>query len=386
MIRPNALMFLLLGAFVAQAQLRTAEPASAGVSAERLSKATSLLEAETSSGRVLAASIIVARDERIVLHKGFGRLAPATTSRPAEPGTIFLLASITKPVAACALMLLVERGQVSLDDPVSRYLPEFAGDDRKNTRVRDLLSHTSGLPDMLPENTQLRRAHAPLSEFVRHAMTTPLLFPPRTDFRYQSMGILLAAEIVERVSGKRLRDFLKQEIFNPLGMRSSALGMGDFAIQDTAWCQTSGRPNSPDTERFGANSPYWRDMGHPWGGMHSTTMDLAILLQTFLNGGVYGGVRVFSPATVAAMTRDQNNAIGKPWGLGWGLAASPVWCYFGDLTSPRAFGHSGATGTVAWADPERRLLCVILTTRPSGEDNGRLLRLVSNAVAGSLER
>jgi CubicO group peptidase (beta-lactamase class C family) len=68
------------------------------------------------------------------------------------------------------------------------------------------------------------------------------------------------------------------------------------------------------------------------------------------------------------------------------LATSPVWSYFGELTSPRAFGHSGATGTVAWGDPERRLLCVILTTRPSGEDNGRLLRVVSNAVAGSLER
>ncbi|MBK5294871.1 MAG: beta-lactamase family protein, partial [Acidobacteriia bacterium] len=118
------------------------------MSAQRLSNALRLLETETSSGRVLAASILVARDERIVLHQGFGRLAPAPGSRAAGPETIFLLASITKPVAACALMLLVERGMVSLDDPVSRYLPEFKGDDRKNTRVRDLLSHTSGLPDM----------------------------------------------------------------------------------------------------------------------------------------------------------------------------------------------------------------------------------------------
>ena len=376
---------LLFGtASVVKAQLRTADPASAGMSTERLSNALRLLETETSSGRVLAASILVARDERIVLHRGFGRLAPDPGSRTVSPDTIFLLASITKPVTSCAMMLLVERGMVSLDDPVSHYLPEFKGDDRRNTRVRDLLSHTSGLPDMLPENTELRRAHAPLSEFVRRAMTTPLLFAPRTDFRYQSMGILLAAEIVERVSGKRLRDFLKREIFDPLGMRSSALGLGGFKIADTAWCQTSG--SSADLERFGANSPYWRDMGHPWGGMHSTTNDLGILLQTFLNGGAYGGVRVFSPTTVAAMIRDQNTSIAKPWGLGWGLATSPVWCYFGDLASPRTFGHSGATGTVAWADPDRRLVCVILTTRPSGADNGRLLRLVSNAVAGSIER
>jgi CubicO group peptidase (beta-lactamase class C family) len=379
--------WMLLGAVsVAQAQLRSTDPASAGISAQRLSNALRLLETETSSGRVLAASVLVARDERIVVHKGFGRLATTPGARSTVPDTIFLLASITKPVTACAVMLLVERGLLSLDDPVSHYLPEFRGDDRKNTRVRDLLSHTSGLPDMLPENTELRRAHAPLSEFARRAMNTPLLFPPRTDFRYQSMGILLAAEIVERVTGKRLRDFLKSEIFDPLGMRSSALGLGTFTIQDTAWCQTSARSSSADLERFGPNSPYWRDMGHPWGGMHSTTLDLAILLQTFLNGGTYAGVRIFSPSTVAAMIRDQNTAIGKPWGLGWGLATSPVWCYFGDLVSPHTFGHSGATGTVAWADPDRRLVCVILTTRPSGEDNGRLLRLVSNAVAGSLER
>lgn len=367
-------------------QLRTADPSAAGMSAARLAHAARLLEAETSSGRILAASLLVARDERIVLHQAFGRIGPNPGARPTAPDTIFLLASITKPVTACALMLLVERGLVSLDDPVSRYLPEFKGEDRQAARVRDLLSHTSGLPDMLPENIELRRAHAPLAEFVRHSMTTPLLFPPRTDFRYQSMGILLAAEIVERVSGKRLREFLKQELFDPLGMKSSALGIGAFAIAETAWCQTGAGSNAADLERFGPNSPYWRDMGHPWGGMHSTTRDLAVLLQAFLNGGAYNGTRVFSPATVAAMTRDQNTAIGKPWGLGWGLATSPVWSYFGDLVSPRTFGHSGATGTVAWADPDRRLLCVILTTRPSGEDDGRLLRLVSNVVAASAEK
>jgi len=352
------------------------------MSADGLERAGRILQQETASGRVLAASILVARNERIVLHRGYGRLSPQSGAAAVELDTIYLLASITKPVTATALMLLVERGLVSLEEPVSTYIPEFRGEDRKGVRVRDLLSHTSGMPDMLPENTDLRRAHAPLSEFVRKATSTPLLYPPRTDFRYQSMGTLLAGEIVERISGKRLRDFFQQELFAPLGMRNSFLGMGGRKIEDTAWCQTSG--SNPDQQRFGANSPYWRDMGHPWGGMHSTTADLAILLQTFLSHGVYSGKRVLGAATVAAMTRDQNRAIGKAWGLGWGLATSPVWCYFGELVSPATFGHSGATGTVAWADPERGLLCVILTTRPSGEDGGLLLRRVSNAVAGSI--
>lgn len=362
--------FLLAAALV----LSPADPASVGMSGEQLARAAALLEAETRSGRVQAASLLVARDGKVVLHKGFGK---------AQPDTIFLLASITKPVTACTLMLLVERGQVSLADPVQRYLPEFTGGARAEVRVRDLLSHSSGMPDMLPENIELRRANAPLSEFVRAACRTPLLYRPRTGFQYQSMGILLAAEIVERITKMRLRDLEKREIFDRLGMQNSFLGMGGRKIEDTAWCQTSGS-HPEDERRFGANSPYWRDMGHPWGGMHSTTTDLAVLLQTFLNGGSYGEVRLFSPATVAAMTRDQNEGLHAPWGLGWGLATSRVWAYFGDLASPRAFGHSGATGTVAWADPERRLLCVILTTRPSGEDGGRLLRLVSNAVSAAI--
>jgi len=294
---------------------------------------------------------------------------------------VYLLASISKPVNAVGLMVLVERGLVSLDDRASLYLPELKGEDRARIRVRDLLSHTSGLPDMLPQNTELRRAHAPLSEFVKGALTTPLLYKPRTDFSYQSMGTLLAGEIVERVSGQKLRDFQKKEIFDVLGMKDSSLGMGGRRIADTVLCQTG---TGPDVDRFGPNSEYWRDMGHPWGGMHSTVTDLAVLLQTFLNGGQYNGKRLLSPSTVARMTSDQNGAVQKPWGLGWGLATSPVWVYCGDLVSPRAFGHSGATGTVAWADPETQLATVILTTRASAEDDGRLLRTVSNAVAASV--
>src|SRR5262249_39066982 len=162
---------------------------------------------ETRNGQVLAASIVVARHGVIVLQRGSGRQSPEASGTPAQPDTIYLVASITKPVTASALMLLVERGMVSLADPVQRYLPEFQGPEREKVRVQDLLSHVSGLPDMLPQNLELRRAHAPLSEFVRLSLTTPLLFAPRTSFSYQSMGILLAAEIVERLTKTPLREF-----------------------------------------------------------------------------------------------------------------------------------------------------------------------------------
>jgi CubicO group peptidase (beta-lactamase class C family) len=374
---------VMIPALFAQLLLVAGAPASVGMSQPRLETAASILESGVKSGRLGAGSILVARRGKIVLHRSYGRLSRNNGSAAVAPDSVFLLASITKPVTACALMLLVERGKVSLDDPVSRYLPEFTGEERSKVRVRDLLTHTSGLPDMLPENTELRRANAPLKEFVQGTFKTPLLYPPGTGFRYQSMGTLLAGEIVERVSGMRLRDFEKKEIFEPLGMTRSALGIGSNRLSDTVQAWSSPDADPKDIARFGPNSAYWRDMGHPWGGMHSTTGDLAILLQTFLNGGVYDGKRVFSRATVKAMTADQNLHLKIPWGLGWALGRSIVWNFVGDLVSPSTFGHAGATGTVAWADPETQLICVILTDRLL--DEGRLLRLISNAVAASVE-
>src|SRR5262249_2217043 len=153
------------------------------------------------------------------------KLSPDPASLKASPKTVYIVASVTKPVTVAALMLLVERGLVTLSDPVQKYLPEFVGPDREKVRVIDLLTHTSGLPDMLPENIKLPQANAPLSEFVKGAMTTPLLFEPRTSFTYQSMGTLLAATIVERVTKMPLAKFEQQEFFEPLRMTGSSLGI-----------------------------------------------------------------------------------------------------------------------------------------------------------------
>lgn len=362
------------------AVLKEGAPADVGLSAAQLECASGLLDASIAAGEISAASLTVARHGRLVFAKGHGQLRPG--EGPAvEADSIFLLASISKPVTACALMLLVDRGLVSLNDPAVDYLPEYTGGDRPLVKVKHLLSHVSGMPDMLPDNTSLRRAHQPVEVFVQGALKTPLLYKPNTDFRYQSKGILLAAEIVERVSGKRLRDFEQEEIFAPLGMERSALGIR-WPIKDTVWCGTTTEEDE-ETRSWGWNTPFWRDFGAPWGGMHSTGPDLAILLQTMLNGGVYGEQRIFSQASVSAMTRDQNGALNAPWGLGWALAGSRVWSYCGELVSPSAFGHTGATGTVAWADPERGLSCVVLTNQMVG--GGSLLRRVSNGVSAAVE-
>lgn len=352
------------------------------MSEEQLEVASQILSTEIDRGGISAATLLVARGNEVVFDAGFGRLRPEDGAPAVAPDSIFLVASITKPVTAIALMLLVDRGLVCLDDPVSLYIPEFNGSDRKHMTVRQLLTHTSGMPDMLPENEDLRRAHEPVSTFVKRAITTPLLFAPGTAFRYQSKGILLAAEIVQRVSGQALRDFEAEQIFAPLGMNRTALGLGSMEVSQTVWCATT-MDESEEAISWGWNTGYWRDFGAPWGGMHTTTSDLTILLQMMLNGGQLGGRRILSKASAEAMLTNQNAGLGAPWGIGWALSRAQQWDFSGTLVSPSTFGHAGATGTVAWADPERALSCVCLTNNNVNE--GSLLRRVSNAVSAAVE-
>ncbi|MGH9786287.1 MAG: serine hydrolase domain-containing protein, partial [Terriglobia bacterium] len=259
---------------------------AAAVRRERLDEAVALVEKFTASGEVRAAALRV-RQGRFELARGFGQ---------ATPDTVFLLASITKPMTAAGVMILRDRGAIALGDPVAKFLPEFTGGDRDLVTVRHLLTHTSGLPDMLPDNTALRRRHAPLADFVAGACRTPLLFRPGAQVRYQSMGILLLAEICQRITRRPFRDFLRTELFEPLGMRATSLGLGGRAIPGTAQCQVAG------DDDWNWNSPYWRDFGAPWGGAHSTTADVARFLEFFLNPRA----RIFKRETAAEMITNQN--------------------------------------------------------------------------------
>ncbi|MEO7650824.1 MAG: serine hydrolase domain-containing protein, partial [Bryobacteraceae bacterium] len=286
--------------------------------------------------------------------------------RVPNPETPFLLASITKPMTATAVMILSDRGKLSPSDPVRKHIPEFHGGDRDLITITHLLTHTSGLPDMLETNTELRQRHAPLKDFVKGACQTPLLFKPGSKTKYQSMGILLAGEVVERVTQTRLRDFLRKEVYRPLAMERTSLGLGGRAISATALAQT------PDETDWNWNSPYWRDLGVPWGGAHATAADVAKLLQCFLQGGG----PILKPATAQAMITDQNPGL-DPWGIGWMLKPGT----FGKACSPRTFGHYGSTGTVAWADPQSKVTCVLLTTRPASDSRHGLLGPVSDLVA-----
>jgi CubicO group peptidase (beta-lactamase class C family) len=370
-----------------------ATPEEIAIDRERLHAAYSLLDEWTTApgAAIPGAAIAVGRHGRAIEPQFFGMQGPEDDAEPIRRDGCFLLASITKPVTYLAAMLLVERGLLSLTDRVADYVPDFAAHHKDETLVLHLCTHTSGLPDMLFNNVDLRRRHAPLERYVEGTNDAVPTFQPGTQVSYQSMGTLMVAEIVRRISGQPLADFLERELFGPLGMSSTALGTGRL---DPARLVRVRLPADP---AFGGgdfhwNSVYWRQLGSPWGGLHSTPDDFAAICQMMLAGGILGDKRIVSPATVERMTTNRLDDFAElaepvrrtqPWGLGWRLNHPAAGQTFGDLLGSQAYGHLGATGTMCWIDPDRQAFCLLFTTAPLAESHRKLVRL-SNAVAAAI--
>ena len=323
-----------------------------------LDQAERLIEGRVMSGEV-AAAVLHLRDAGKMHERAFGKAS--------TPEAVFLIASITKPMTAAAVMLLADRGQLRLSDSVTKYIPQFRGDGREAVQIRHLLTHTSGLPDMLPENEELRKQNAPLSAFVEGTCRVPLLFKPGTKVSYQSMGILLAAELVARITRQPFPDFLRRQVFGPLGMRQTSLGMGSRPIAATMQSQV------PQVTNWDWNSAYWRNLGAPWGGAHSTVGDISRFLRSF----VQADAGVLKTETKASMIRNQNEGLNRAWGYGWMVGANGL----GKACSERAFGHSGSTGTLCWHDPQKDRTFVLLNTKPADVSSKLLLRPVSDLLS-----
>jgi CubicO group peptidase (beta-lactamase class C family) len=325
--------------------LPTARPETIGFVPDRLSHAFDLIQRWVDTDKLPAAALCVGRKGRMVEPRFFGRLRP-DGKEPLPKDTLFLVASPTKPLTVAAVMLLVERGQLTLQDKVASLIPAFAANGKQDVQVLHLMTHTSGLPDMLPDNDKMRKAHKPLSAFVEETCKLPLLFPPGTKVNYQSMGILMLAEIVHQVTGTALPEFLRREIFEPLGMNDTSLGWQPAKKERIAAARTGAELQNAD---WHWNSPYWLGFGAPWGGLIASPADYARFCQVMLGGGSLGDVRVFSPATVRAMTANQFEMMPKvpeeerrcrPWGLAGG-ATGPQTAALSATCSVRAASATG---------------------------------------------
>ena len=336
---------------------------------DTMEAAASLIQKQVDT-QALESAVLYVRQGSNTFQRHWGKAASADA--------MFLLGSITKPMTAAAVMVLADRGELRLSDPAHKFLPEFSEGARKQVTLEQLLIHTSGLPDQLPENNALRARHAPLADFVAATFTTPLLFKPGSRYNYQSMGILLAAEVVERITKSSLPEFLAQHLFAPLAMKHSALGLGPFKLADMVACQTEhAAPESgagaAEAADWNWNSSYWRNLAAPWGGAHSSAADVAKFLDSFIDGRG----KVLRDETALAMIQNHTPGLEKRRGLGFDLNYDG----FGKGCSPRTFGHSGSTGTFAWADPASDTTCVILTSLPGRVSRPLLLQPVSDVVS-----
>lgn len=361
--------FLLTGI---ACSLTMGSPLAAAVRGREVEQAREILKQATSSGQVTSASFFV-QNGRTRFVESYGE-TPAVDSP-------FLLASISKTITVATLMTLFDEGAFQLDDRVDRYLPEFSGGKRDTITIRHLLTHVSGLPDQLPENAKLRAQHAPLSKFVEAAVKTPLLFSPGTQYSYSSMGILLASEIAERLSGVKFPELVAQRVYQPLGLENSAMGLGELTYESVIKNQVEkAAPESgagdPSTKNWDWNSLYWRKLGAPWGTAHGSASDVGLFLQEFL----HPTGRMLKESTCAMMTQNQNPTGFRQRGLGFDMGTQ----LGGKGCSQKTFGHTGSTGTICWADPETDTICVVLTSLPGRAVTPHPRTLVSDAVAAGV--
>jgi beta-lactamase class C len=405
----------------------------AGFSPDGLRRAFALLDGWIEQGVLPGAAALVARGGRVAGEAYLG-VAERASGRKVDPETIWGLASITKPVTATAVLLLVERGLVALDQPLCTLIPEFLGGpetgfDRCAVTLRHQLSHCSGLPGFSPDNFDLRRMHRPLADFVRSFYRQPLLFAPGALHYYSNVGICLAAEVVGRALGgvlgqrvespavDRYHAFVQEAILGRLGMASSSLRPPAEWDGRIARVEDTGQEGT-DWEM--ANSAYYRSLGIPWGGLFSRPRDLIRFVDLFLpaaGGRQRIGVAdstipappIIAPATARVMTTVQFAPPDAPpdlapelreggppdvirpqveWGLGWAVKGTKRGHESGDLTSPATYSHSGATGTVTWADPATDIACVLPTNRAQRSgwhtDELRMARFANAVMAAAL--
>jgi serine-type D-Ala-D-Ala carboxypeptidase len=376
----------------ARTGLPQVKPEDIGLDPKQLRVAYDLLEKWTTGkdAPVPGGAIIVGRRGKTVAPRFFGRQGPEPDAGPIRQDAMFYLASVTKPVIYIAGMLLVERGLLNLSDKVTRHVPEFTGGGKEDVRVLHLFTHTSGLPDEPPNNAELRKKREPLKKFIEDAIKAELLFKPGTNFSYSSSGTIVTAEIVQRLSGKSIREFVQKEILDPLGLKSTGLGAQGFAAERLVRTTV---PDYQTDKEADWNSAYWREFGSPAGGMFSAPEDYAVICALMLAGGKWNGVRVLSPAAVGAMTTNRLDDLPdlpeatrrtQPWGLGWRLNHPGTPDSWGDLLDRRVFGHTGSAGNVVWMDPHTQGFCIIFTNYLRARAPWRLVHL-SNAIAAAFD-
>jgi uncharacterized protein YbbC (DUF1343 family)/CubicO group peptidase (beta-lactamase class C family) len=315
------------------------------------------IERAIQEGLIPGAVVLIGHDGHVAYQKAYGSRALIPHREPMTLDTIFDAASLTKVIATTpAIMRLFEQGQIRLNDPVTKYLPEFQGGSSDIT-IRNLMTHFSGLrPDL-----DLKPAWSGYETGIHRALIDKPTGPPGVRFVYSDIDFILLGELVQRLTGKMLNDYAREIVYEPLGMRETMfLPPASLRprIAPTEIDPVTGQPLRgqvhDDTARYMGGVA-----GHS--GVFTTAQDLAKFAQMMLDEGEGNGVRLFNAATVHKFTSPQSPA-DQPIlrGLGWDID-SPYSSNRGELFPIGSYGHTGFTGTSIWIDPFSRSYVIILT-------------------------
>jgi len=406
------------------ASLSTAgSPESVGFDSARLKRLDDYMSGVVSSGRVAGMTTMLARHGKVVEFKTYGKQSTATGA-PMSKDTIFRIYSMSKPLTGVAMMILFEEGKWRLDDPVTRFIPEFknlkvmvkadergrithVADVSRPPTMREIMSHTAGfgygLGDRHPVDKLYRErkvlSGANMKEMIDRTATIPLMFEPGTDWSYSS-AVDIQGAIVERITGMKFGDFLQQRVFGPLRMTDTGFYTGAAKANRLAAVYVANRDTGKieeANELFGNQMPDYTKPPVAFesggGGLVSTTTDYARFCQMMLNGGTLDGVRILSPASIELMDTNVipkdvlvksngttgirfNEAVG--FGLDFQVDKDPRAA--GSLEGKNTMSWGGAAGTWFWIDPTNDLFFVGMIQRmggTGGDDLGTMARTLT---------
>ena len=397
------------------ADLSRATPEAVGLSSERLERLSAAMQGLVDEGRLAGITTLIARHGRVAHFGTFGA-QDREANKPMAEDTIFRIYSMTKPITSVALMLLYEEGRFRLSDPVEKYIPEFkdlpvaVGEDENGIvtepadhpmTIRELMSHTAGLSygafsespvDELYREAEVLHPDSTLRDMIEDLAAIPLRQQPGTVWHY-SVAVDVQGYLVEVLSGQPFDEFLKERIFDPLGMDDTSFWVPPEKVDRFAQVYVydeDGALKLPDDEPL-RNRDYLSPVNFlsGGGGLVSTTMDYARFCQMLLNGGELDGVRLLAPSTVELMHRDQTPkgvpefSPGQGFGLNFAVVQDPVEA---DGISQGEYYWGGAAGTWFWIDPLEDLIFIGMIqqfgeNRPDVRSLSR--RLTYQAIVGS---
>jgi CubicO group peptidase (beta-lactamase class C family) len=393
--------------------LESAAPAEVGMSSERIQKIEEMLQSAIEENQIPGAVALIARDGKIVFHQAYGKAN--ASGKELEKDAIFRLASQTKPITATAVMMLWEEGKFRLDDPISKYIPEFKDPKilknfneadssftstpaENEITIRHLLTHTSGLGyGAIDSDERIKKIYAKagitelftkeevrIGENVKKLAVLPLHHEPGEKFTY-SLGLDVLGYFIEVISGQDFDEFLKERIFNPLQMDDTRFYQPSskkdrlVAVQhkkDGKW------ENFPNTF-YNTNYPLTEDGTFFSGGagLSGTAEDYAKFLQMYLNGGEYNGIRLLSRKTVDIIMGNQTgekfNFPNQYYGIAFGVV-SKKGEIAGGQGSAGTFDWGGYFNTQYFADPEEQIIAILLkqTQGNTGDETGWKFRQI----------